>query len=63
MNTEIKHLKYAPSIISLFRTIQGRINNKFFKSLDIAIEGQMHENDLTSVAKEAEIEYEEPVRK
>ena len=36
----------------LFRTIQGGIGNEFFNSLTIAIEDQMHENELASAAEE-----------
>lgn len=46
-----------------FRTIQGWIENEFFDSLDIAIEGQMHENELTSAAEDPQFEYDEPPRK
>ena len=35
----------------------------FFSSLDVAIEGQMHENELTSAAEEPDFEFEEPPTK
>ena len=38
----------------LIRTIQGWIENEFFDSLDTAIELQMHENELSSIAEEKE---------
>ena len=44
------------------RTIQGRIENECFDSLDKAIEGQMHENELTSTVEEPEFEYVKPPR-
>ena len=47
----------------LFRTIQRWIENEFFDSLDIAIEVQMHVNEITKTAEEPKIEYEEPPRK
>ena len=46
----------------LFSTIQGWIENEFFDPLDIAVDGQMHENVLTSTNEEPEFEYEEPSR-
>ena len=47
----------------LFRTIQWWIENEFLDSLDVAIEGQLYENELTSAAEELEFECEEPPRR
>ena len=60
---EIRNLTPEKRTIShaLLRTIQAWIENELFDSLDIAIEGQERENELTIADEQPEFKYEEPL--
>ena len=46
-----------------FRTVHGWIENEFLDSLDIVIECQMQETELTNAAEKPEFEHEVPSKK
>ena len=62
MSPEIQHLKNVPSVIIYSGLFKDELKMNFFSSLDVAIEGQMHENELTSTVEEPEFEYVKPPR-